>query len=149
MAEKTEYHRYFKELSAYSDELDVYQATSSARNGIRKSRDIFIIGNQYYREGNYYIGIIRDAVYLLALLPLALLSIGASSNMAIPITIVYFIACILLGYSSYRWFSLARSEKEYDDKMSVSRYMTWALLKQIIDNQNKLLNKRKKRSTKR
>jgi len=147
--EEFDYHKYFKELSKFADNLDVYKATSTTRRGLYKIRDIFIIGRQYYAEGNYYIGMVKDIIYLLALFPLALSTVGLDSYFTIPFIFIYLMICISLGYASYRWIMLARAEKEYDDKMSVSRYMTWSLLKQILNNQKrleeKLIKKRKRR----
>lgn len=137
---KYPYHKYFKALSKYSDALDVNQSTSSTRFGLKRARDVFTMSRTYYGEGGYYIGMLKDFIYLAALFPLVLVQIGVSTSYSLPLVAIYLLACVAMGFLSYRVFKLARSEKEYEDKNSVSRYMVWAMLKEI---QEELIKQRK------
>jgi len=109
----------------------VNKSTSSSRFGLKRARDIFTMGRTYYGEGGYYIGMFKDFIYLAALFPLVLAQIGVSTVYSMPLVAIYLLACVMMGFLSYRVFKLARSEKEYEDKNSVSRYMNWAMLKEI------------------
>jgi hypothetical protein len=128
---KYPYQKFFKDLSKYSDALDVNKSTSSSRFGLKRARDIFTLGRTYYGEGGYYIGMFKDFIYLAALFPLVLAQIGVSDIYSMPLVLIYLLSCVAMGFLSYRVLKLARSEKEYEDKNSVSRYMTWAMLKEI------------------
>jgi len=141
---KYPYHKYFRDLSKYSDSLDVNKSTSSSRFGLKRARDIFTMGRTYYGEGGYYIGMFKDFIYLAALFPLVLAQIGVSTVYSMPLVAIYLLACVMMGFLSYRVFKLARSEKEYEDKNSVSRYMNWAMLKEI---QEELIRQRPKKKT--
>jgi hypothetical protein len=141
---KYPYHKYFRDLSKYSDSLDVNKSTSSSRFGLKRARDIFTMGRTYYGEGGYYIGMFKDFIYLAALFPLVLTQIGVSTVYSMPLVAIYLLACVMMGFLSYRVFKLARSEKEYEDKNSVSRYMNWAMLKEI---QEELIRQRPKKKT--
>jgi len=69
----------------------------------------------------------------------------------LPLVVIYLFSCVAMGILSYRVFKLARSEKEYEDKNSVSRYMNWAMLKEVQENQRiimKELELLKRRKTK-
>jgi hypothetical protein len=143
---KYPYHKYFRDLSKYSDGLDVNKSTSSSRFGLKRARDIFTMGRTYYGEGGYYIGMFKDFIYLAALFQLVLAQIGVSDIYSMPLVLIYLLSCVAMGFLSYRVFKLARSEKEYEDKNSVSRYMTWAMLKNIQEElikQKKVGGKRK------
>jgi hypothetical protein len=102
------------------------------------------MGRTYYGEGGYYIGMFKDFIYLAALFPLVLTQIGVSTVYSMPLVAIYLLACVMMGFLSYRVFKLARSEKEYEDKNSVSRYMNWAMLKEI---QEELIRQRPKKKT--
>ena len=128
---KYPYHKYFRDLSKYSDDLDVDKSTSSSRFGLKRARDVFTMGRTYYSEGGYYIGMFKDFIYLAALFPLVLSQIGVSDAYSMPLVAVYLLSCVAMGFLSYRVFKLARSEKECEDKNSVSRYMNWAMMKEI------------------
>jgi len=137
---KYPYHKYFRDLSKYSDGLDVNKSTSSSRFGLKRARDIFTMGRTYYGEGGYYIGMFKDFIYLAALFPLVLAQVGLPMSLSLPLVGIYLFSCVAMGVLSYRVFKLARSEKEYEDKNSVSRYMTWAMLKEIQEH-NRLIMK--------
>lgn len=142
-----DFHKYAKELSKYSDNIDVYRATTSKRIGKRKIRDMFVFWRNTYSEGNFYLSVFRDAFYLFTL---TLLATGIVS-LGMGLVMVYILSCVLLGYVSYRFIALPRREKELDDLMSMSRFMTWDMLKQVINNQKELeaiINKRMKRRVK-
>jgi hypothetical protein len=125
------FHKYAKELSKYADNIDVFEATSTSRQGKRRLRDMFVFWRNTYNEGNYYLGMIKDLVYLVALIPLALSAIGLPPTLTILFAATYVTCCSVLGFVSYRFLALPRREKEMDDLMSMSRYLTWDMLKQI------------------
>ena len=135
---KFSFHDYAKELSKYADSIDVLRATSTSRKGTQKIRDLFVFWRNTYSEGNYYIGIIRDIIYLVALIPLALSAIGLPPTLTILLAMTYITTCNLIGYISYRFLALPRREKEMDDLMSMSRYLTYDYLKQVLTELKKI-----------
>jgi magnesium-transporting ATPase (P-type) len=125
------YHKYAKEISKYADNIDVYQSTSTKRLGKLKVRDTFITGINMYGEGKYYLSIVMDLVTLISMLTLLLIALHIPSHLTVLVGVVYVISCLLLGYVSYRFLALPRRNKEFDDLQSMSRYMTWDMLKDI------------------
>jgi hypothetical protein len=120
---KFSFHKYAKELNRYTNKIDVNRATISRRKGRKWFRDNFVFLEKSYYEGNYYIGMLTVILMVASFnLPLYLIPI---------IAIGYFGVCTFFGVLSYRWFKFARRDKEIDDLMSTSRYMTWDLLKQL------------------
>jgi hypothetical protein len=125
------FHKYASDLAKYADKVDVREATTSQRLGHKKIRDVFVFWRNTYSEGNYYMGLFKDMLFLFALMPLALVSLGLPTTFAVPFALGYIMICSVIGFVSYRFLALPRREKEMEDLMSMSRYLTWDMLKQI------------------
>lgn len=125
------YTRYAKDIVKYTEEIDASVATSTSRFGLSRIRDMFISMMRWHSEGGYYVGLIKDFLYLLALIPLALKTIGLSDTYTFMFISVYIMLSLTIGFISYRVLNLPRREKEIDDLMSMSRFLTWDKLKNI------------------
>ncbi len=139
------YHQYQKEISKYSDKIDIYQATTSTRSGHKKFRDTLVFGFNMLSEGKYYVALITDLSVLLGMVSLVCLATNLSTSFIYLIGLLYIIGCLTIGYVSYRILALPRRNKELDDMQSMSRYLTYDLLKQILVRLNELevkINKR-------
>jgi hypothetical protein len=140
---KFDFHKYAADLARYSDKIDTREATSTHRLGRRKIRDVFVFARNTYGEGNYYLGLFKDMLMLLALMPLAMAAIGLPTEFSVMLVIAYITACSTIGFISYRFLALPRREQEMADLMSMSRFMVWDLLKQIQEEQIKQRPKKK------
>jgi len=145
---KFPFHKYAKELAKYSDNIDVYEATSTSRLGHKRIRDMFVFWRNTYSEGSYYLGMFKDILFLFALIPLALATTGLPITLTPGLAMGYLLGCCLIGYVSYRFLKLPRREKELEDLMSMSRYLTWDMLKQIQEEQVRLRQLTTKKSKK-
>jgi hypothetical protein len=145
MKVRNQYHKYFKELSKYSDALDSDMATTTHRIGLKRIRDLFTIVRNFYSEGNSYTGMARDFFSIFVLMTLLASQWHIAPYVSILLAITYVSVNMVFGYISYKHLNLVRAENEYSDKMSVSRYMTYDLLKQIIANQELILKKKKRK----
>jgi len=135
MTPKFSFHRYAVELAKYADKINVLEATSTSRLGHKRIRDMFVFWRNTYSEGSYYLGMFKDILFLFALIPLALASAGLPVTLTPGLAIGYLLSCCLIGFISYRFLKLPRREKELEDLMSMSRYLTWDILKQIQEEQ--------------
>jgi len=128
---KFTFHKYASELAKYADKIDVHEATSTSRIGHKRIRDMFVFWRNTYSEGSYYLGMFKDILFLFALIPLALITAGLPVTLTPGLAAAYLGGCCIIGFVSYRFLKLPRREKELEDLMSMSRYLTWDMLKQI------------------
>jgi hypothetical protein len=140
---KFDFHKYARDLARYADKIDTREATSTHRLGGKRLRDVFVFWRNTYSEGNYYLGLFKDMLMLLALMPLAMAAIGLPTEFSVMLVIAYITICSVLGFVSYRFLALPRREQEMADLMSMSRFMVWDLLKQIQEEQIKQRPKKK------
>lgn len=132
---KFSFHKYAVDLAKYADKVDTLEATSTLRTGHKRIRDRFVFFRNTYSEGSYYLGMFKDILFLFALIPLALVTAGLPIALTPGLAIGYLLGCCFIGFISYRFLKLPRREKEMDDLMSMSRFLTWDLLKQIQEEQ--------------
>ena len=106
MKVSNKYHKYFRDLSKYSDALDSDMATTTHRIGLTKIRDLFTIVRNYYSEGNSYTGMVRDFFSIFVLMVLLSAQWNIPSHVAVFLAVGYVSVNMAFGYVSYKYLNL-------------------------------------------
>lgn len=140
------YEKYIEELEESSDGMNVrksIQSKSEKRTGfLGKIRDFGVFIREFWKYGRQWLGPFKELVYMLALIPSAIVSANAFFNYAFGIrpfpvartsiyAIVIFFSVLLMGYLGYKFGGTKKRSIEMADKQDPVFYMLWSEQKEI------------------
>ena len=144
----SDYEEYIKELTVYSDDINLKMAITSQRTGKKRFIDNFVFAKAAWSEALTYFAIIQSMVIFLGLMDDVIMNInsvltdlwsvlGLGTAWQLPVnTSSYFAFAFILfifcfGFIGYRHLGLPKRNHEIGASISPIYYMLWKKNKEL------------------